>query len=252
VERVFQEWLALLEAGVRVVGTGNSDSHPVRYHWAGYPRTYVYAPDGPRDAANVLDALRAGRVFVTSGPFLEASIEGQLPGSRVSARNGQVMLDVVVRAPAYIDVEELQVFVGRTLVHTIPIRHARPVVDPDPSSARDAPPIVRYQGRLRVPIERDSPVVVRVRSALPMDDFFGRRGVIPMAFTNPIFVDADGDGLLPWFPVVDAGVANPRDSGRSSAAPATDGGTADGQENDRDGSAAAPGEVGSDGGAGEL
>ncbi|MCA9574461.1 MAG: CehA/McbA family metallohydrolase [Polyangiales bacterium] len=206
VERVFQEWLALLEGGVRVVGTGNSDSHPVRYHWAGYPRTYVYAPDGPRDPERVLEALRAGRVFVTSGPFLEASIEGQLPGGRVTARDGEVLVDVEVRAPAYIDVEELQVFVGRSLVHTIPIRHARPVVDPAPTAARDAPPIVRYQGQLRVPIERDSPVVVRVRSATPMDDFFGRRGVIPMAFTNPIFVDADGDGALRWFPVVDAGV----------------------------------------------
>lgn len=252
VERVFQEWLALLESGFRVVGTGNSDSHPVRYHWAGYPRTYVYAPDGPRDATKVLEALRAGRVFVTSGPFLEASIDGNLPGSRVTAVDGEVLIDVVVRAPAYIDVEELQVFVGRTLVHTIPIRHARPVVDPSPLSGRDAPPVLRYSGQLRVPVEQDAPVVVRVRSSTPMDDFFGRRGIIPMAFTNPIFVDADGDGLLRWFPVVDAGV--PAEGGTSGSqagaddggAPAAveDGSVSDTQDEDGGGDQAAPAATG--------
>jgi hypothetical protein len=216
VERVFQEWLALLETGFRVVATGNSDSHLVRYYWAGYPRTYVYAPNGERDPATILAALRAGRVFVTSGPFLEVSIAGSRPGDRVVAVDGEVLLDIVVRAPAYIDVEELQVFLGRTAVITLPIRHAAPVLQPGTVDPGDAPPIVRYQGQLRVPVERDAPLVVRVRSDTTLDDFLGRRGVIPMAFTNPIFVDADGDGQLRWFPVADAGV--------SPEAGATDGG----------------------------
>lgn len=245
VDRVFQEWLALLESGIRVVGTGNSDSHLVRYYWAGYPRTYVYAPDGPRDPASILSALRAGRVFVTSGPFLEASVGGKLPGDRVVAEGGEVLLDVVVRAPAYIDVEELQVFVGRTLVATVPIRHAAPVIETTAAAAIDAPPVVRYQGQLRVPVERDAPLVVRVSSDTPMDDFFGRRAVVPMAFTNPIFVDADGDGLLRWFP------AGPPDAGVLQLPPATDGGArvsldgGAGQRADTDAGA-------SEGGAGQL
>jgi len=226
VDRVFQEWLALLENGVRVVGTGNSDSHLVRYYWAGYPRTYVYAPDGTRDPATVLAALRAGHVFVTSGPFLEASIAGKRPGERVVAENGEVLVDIEVRAPAYIDVEELQVFVGRTLVTTVPIRHAAPVIQPGPAAALEAPPVVRYRGQLRVPVERDAPLVVRVTSDTPMDDFFGRRAVVPMAFTNPIFVDADGDGLLRWFPASppDAGVPVPRPTADSGAPSTQDGG----------------------------
>jgi hypothetical protein len=81
---------------------------------------------------------------------------------------------------------------------------------------------VRYQGQLRVPVDRDAPLVVRVRSDTPMDDFLGRRAVIPMAFTNPIFVDADGDGLLRWFPAIDAGVPQPAamaQQGRTTRAP---------------------------------
>jgi len=254
VERVFQDWLALLETGVRVVGTGNSDSHLVRYYWAGYPRTYVYAPDGVSDPATVLAALRAGRVFVTSGPFLEVSVAGSLPGDRVVAQGGEVLVDVVVRAPAYIDVEELQVFVGRTLVTTLPIRHAAPVLEPGTVAPGVAPPIVRYQGQLRVPVDRDAPLVVRVRSDTSMDDFLGRRAVFPMAFTNPIFVDADGDGSLRWFPVVDAGVplASRTDSGSVSpddaASAAEDAGAAPASS---DGAVTGDAQA-SEGGAGEL
>ncbi len=214
VDRVFQEWLAMLESGHRVVATGNSDSHPVRYHWAGYPRTYVYVPEGPGEPLEVLKALRAGRVFVTSGPFLEARVGGAGPGSRVAAAGGFVDLDVLVRAPRYIDVEELQVYVGRTLVTTLPIRHPAPVVETGPAAQQVAPPIVRLRRRIRVPVERDATLVVRVRSSTPMDEVFGRRGVVPVAFTNPIFVDGDGDGELRWFPPepepVDGGA---RDSG---------------------------------------
>ena len=46
----------------------------------------------------------------------------------------------------------------------------------------------------------DDFVVVRVSGATPIDDFFGRQGVLPVAFTNPIFIDADGDGQTRWFP----------------------------------------------------
>jgi hypothetical protein len=52
-----------------------------------------------------------------------------------------------------------------------------------------------------------------------------------MAFTNPIFVDADGDGALRWFPTVDAGVPAQRDSGRVEAA-AADSAVGDGAASD--------------------
>ena len=45
VERVFRDWLAILARGQRVVATGSSDSHQVRYQLAGYPRTYIQLPE---------------------------------------------------------------------------------------------------------------------------------------------------------------------------------------------------------------
>jgi len=198
VEVVFQDWLALLSRGQRVVATGASDSHQVRYQLVGYPRTYirVTGTEG-KDTRSVLRALKAGRAFVTSGPFLEASIGNAGPGATVSAPNGHVELSVRVTAPAWMPVEELEIFVGRERVIQRTIRGASNGKS-NGKVGRVVPP--RFEERFDLAIGKDDFVVVRVKSQTPIDAFFGRQGVIPMAFTNPIFVDADGDERTPWLP----------------------------------------------------
>jgi hypothetical protein len=62
-------WHRWLDAGHRLTATGATDAHHTK-HWEGaVPLTYIYAEDlsGPA----LLDALRAGRTFVSSGPALE-------------------------------------------------------------------------------------------------------------------------------------------------------------------------------------
>ena len=41
VERVMQDWFALLDRGHLITGTGNSDTHHLTYNLGGYPRNYV-------------------------------------------------------------------------------------------------------------------------------------------------------------------------------------------------------------------
>ena len=66
VERVMRDWYALLDAGVRMTATGNSDSHKVTYHECGVPRNLVrlgdnLGDDDPShfDEARFVDAVRA-------------------------------------------------------------------------------------------------------------------------------------------------------------------------------------------------
>jgi len=62
-------WRRWLNAGHRLTATGATDAHRPQ-DWAGpVPLTYVYA-DGASPAP-ILDALRAGRTYVSSGPRLE-------------------------------------------------------------------------------------------------------------------------------------------------------------------------------------
>lgn len=195
-DQVFHDWLALVRRGKRVVATGSSDSHQVRYQLAGYPRTYakVAAVDAT-DPRAVVAAIKAGASFVTSGPFLEAEIDGVGPGQTALARDGRIVLAIRVRTPTFMSVEQLEVFVGgeRVVDRALPAAPARRKKRRGASSlAHPASAVIELK------VATDTFVVVRVRGSKPLDAFFGRTGILPMAFTNPIYVDADGDGQTRW------------------------------------------------------
>jgi hypothetical protein len=203
-ERVFTDWLALLAAGRRFVATGNSDSHFVRFQWAGYPRTYVRVPGGDfRDARAVLRALRDGRAFVTNGPFLEATVDGKGPGETATVPiGGEARVRIVVRAPPWIPVDTVDVFAGGQLIATRPVAGPRPP-PPRPRPRPEPPlPVVRFDEEVPVSIAASTFIVVRATSLEPIREVFVRR-VLPHAFTNPIWIEAGP-------PPVDAG---PPDAG---------------------------------------
>ncbi len=197
VDQVFEEWLKLFALGHRIFATGSSDSHQVRYQLAGYPRTYAQVPALEHDDPKaIIRAIKAGATFVSSGPFLEAEIDGGGPGSTVSKSGGNVTLSVRVRAPEWMPVELVEVFVGTERVFS----KAVPKPNPQPKRTRAAQSSVRFSQKIPLRIASDSFVVVRVSSKETIREFYGRYGVVAMAFTNPIFIDADGDGRTPWSP----------------------------------------------------
>jgi hypothetical protein len=199
IEQNFGEWLALLASGRRYVAVGNSDSHRLSREWVGYPRTYVQTEvDDPRlvTAADVTAALRAGRAVVSAGPFLVARVQGKGPGELATAEGGRVTLQVSVRAPAWVDVASAEVWLDGRRVAT---------------ERATAPPAaaIRLAWQTQIPIERDGFVVVVVRGERPLDRVLPGIGARPFAFTNPIWIDGDGDGSF------DAGV----DAGADAAPP---------------------------------
>ena len=71
-------YYTLLDCGLRLPPTAGTASgvHPVP---AGFGRVYVHCPDGFGYEA-WLAGLKAGRSVVSTGPFLEATVDEQLPG----------------------------------------------------------------------------------------------------------------------------------------------------------------------------
>ncbi len=194
-ERVFADWLALLERRHYVVATGNSDSHKVVFQWAGYPRTYVRVPGGAIDDPRaILRALRRGHAFVTSGPFLEATVDGFGPGEVATIAVDLIEVRVVVRAPPWMDVSRVDVYAGDRLAASAPVAvvETRPRPRPPRAPARGAPEptvarsIVRFDGVVPVDARGEDFIVVVARGDAPLDVLFDRRGILPIAFTNPI------------------------------------------------------------------
>lgn len=108
------EWFTLLGKGRRVVATGNSDSHSGGAE-AGLPRTYLEvgaSADGPMQALDVdraMEVLREGRAFVTNGPIVTATVDGQGPGSTAVNASGLFRLQVKVEAAPWVDVTKVVV-----------------------------------------------------------------------------------------------------------------------------------------------
>jgi hypothetical protein len=197
-----RDWMALLNLGRRYTATGNSDSHRVRFESAGYPRTYVRVPaprDGeaasatsPRsdapgriDVGAAMAAIRRGQATVTSGPFVEVSALGKGPGEQVSLpASRRLPVRVRVQAPPWQDVSTVELWSNGERVASVPV-------------AARAGDVVRFDGQLDVPVTRDGWVlaVVRGKRAYP-DRLLPFTNVVPLAFTNPIWIDADGDGKV--------------------------------------------------------
>lgn len=68
-------WTDLLDAGYRLTAVSGTDSHSAEEDaYPALPLNYVYAPD--RSEAAILDGIRRGRVFLSSGPLLSFRARG--------------------------------------------------------------------------------------------------------------------------------------------------------------------------------
>jgi hypothetical protein len=175
VERVMRDWFALLDTGARITATGNSDSHKLTYHECGVPRNLVrVGDDDPRrlDARRFVDAVRAGAVVVSSGPFVTLEIAGH--GAGESAQPGEQEVHVTVQAPAWVDVSRVEV-----------VRRGEPLHVWAGPFARG---VLRLDARFRMTFDKGDWVVAVARGERPMD-FLARPGAKPFAFTNPVWIE---------------------------------------------------------------
>jgi len=173
--RIRADWFSLLLQGERIVATANSDSHRLG-HVVGLPRTYVRMADdrvGAFDEADFVDALRQGRAYGSTGPLLTARLAEAEVGELHAGSKG--VLEVSVGGADWIPVAEWRAYVNGELVHRAPIALDESASLPL-AFARDA----------FVTVEVEGPAEGIYRDALP--------GFVPFAFSNPIFVDADGNG----------------------------------------------------------
>jgi hypothetical protein len=175
------DWFALLRHGEVRTATANSDSHLLGEPVAA-PRNLIrMEPDAPDrfDPAAFVAAIRAGHVVGTTGPILDAHVGDAGIGDTFRGREGAIRVDV--RAAPWVPVGRVRAFVNGVVAHESELGAG---------------------GTLWFPhvFERDAFVTVEVEGAAAPDSVYAARlpKFTPFAFTNPIFVDADGDGS--WTP----------------------------------------------------
>ncbi len=181
---VQRDWFSLLRQGETPTATANSDSHKSATLVA-VPTNYVAVADAGVvgfDQSDFLLALKGGRTFGSTGPVLDVSLRGAngaVAGLGETYRAPEGRLRVGVRAAPWVPVDTLTVTVNGEEFHRQAIS-AGDVIELPLKVAADAFVVVEVSG---------SPDA-RYRAVLP--DF------VPLAFSNPIWIDADDDGR--WQP----------------------------------------------------
>ncbi len=168
----FHPWYAVLNNGLPITAVGGEDSISSlhRSKLVGSARTYVYTGDRGLDADAWFEGVRRGRAFVTTGPLVELTVNGRMPGeeARLPASGGEV--SVVARVRSITPLERVMLVFNGEVVETIPLSADRKSAELTKTlkAARSGWYHLRAEGN---PKER-----------YPLDTTFAQ------AFTNPVWV----------------------------------------------------------------
>jgi hypothetical protein len=184
---MFDYWMSFINLGHRIAGVANTDAHD--WQPPGIPRTYFpSATDRPAEfkVEELVRALKEGRVLASTGAFARVRVDGKAEmGDTIALAGDAVELWVHIESIPAIDITHFKVFVNCDQALNVAV---------PPTNA-----VVKFDGRVRVPIGRDAQIVVmgfgerKLPRGFPP---FDPRGV-PRFTTNPIYVDRGGDGWTP-------------------------------------------------------
>ena len=197
------QWIQLLNQGIRIPGVVNTDAH-YNHHGSGWLRNwFASSTDNPAEISTdeMVREAEAGHIIMSTGPFLNvtatssASDRAAIPGDDLSTSDGKVRVKVRVQCPNWLDVNRVQVFVnGRPREDLNRTRKSHPKL------FGSAKKVVKFDATFDVALDDDAHLIVAtigegMTMQKVMSESYGNRP--PIAVSNPIFVDTDGDGFTP-------------------------------------------------------
>jgi len=202
-QEVRLDWFSLLNQGFAMTGTGNSDSHALEVEQIGFPVNLVQCPREVQeiDVGCLVDAVQQGRVRVSNGPLVSLSLDmdGVAAGIGDLIAGNEGTATIRVQAASWVPVHEIRLVQGGATVFVTPLE----------ADDRDEVGRLDIEVSTKVTLDSDSWVVAEAGWPIDDDEPEDRNvslgdyatvanGHVPLGFSNPIYVDADGDGA--WQP----------------------------------------------------
>ncbi len=191
-------WLQLLNQGYRIYGVVNTDSH-YNFHGSGGLRLWIRSEtDLPEKISSdaIREDSRNGRLIMSNGPFLEFSAEAgdrtvAGPGEDLRVTNGKAVLSLAVQTSNWCDIDIVTVLVNGK---------SSPELTWTRESNQDmfGKGTMKFQHKATVQMSTDAHlIVVAGHRTQTLGDVVGPDWgkQHPVAVSNPIFVDVDGNGF---------------------------------------------------------
>ena len=122
---------AVWNNGLKITPVGGEDSisNLQRSKLVGSVRTYVFTGDRGLDMQAWLDGMRAGHVFVSSGPLVELTVNKMRPGETVTLPTGGGTVEIEARVRSITPLETATLVFNGNVVEELPIGADRTRVD---------------------------------------------------------------------------------------------------------------------------
>jgi len=149
---------------------------------------------------DVLHAAERGNLVMTTGPFLEVTLKAEgpsgpstpaAPGDSLAAPGGKALLHIRVQCPNWFDVDRVQVFLNGRLDERLNFTRK---TTPD----HFAGSTMKFDQEIPLALSGDTHViVVAIGEHSKLGPVMGpdHAADLPVAVSNPVFVDVDGHGF---------------------------------------------------------
>lgn len=188
------DWFSLLNQGYPKTATANSDTH-LKADLPGYPRNYIFLDDPTAERADnrtLITQIARRRVMGTTGPIILIDANSAKPGDVLTDTDGAVTLTIKILAADWVPVSEARVFANGEQVEAFKVAPTTQTV--------------RLEQTITMTLEKDTwlvaeagvPLPERAKPPEPPGGLYNiiAPGFVPLAFTNPVFIDADGNGTF--------------------------------------------------------
>jgi len=193
---VYRDWFALLNFGYRITAVGSSDGHDVSRYIVGQGRTYITCPDakpGQLDVPAACSNLLAGRALVSMGLLANMTVDERFGVGDLATNLGErVRLAVRVLGPSWVSATNVSLFANGVRI-----------LEQELVSAQSVGPKGVVKWSLPRPAQDVYLVAIATGPAVTAPYWAIPRPYQPtsrrwagrvIGSTNPIWLDADGDG----------------------------------------------------------
>jgi hypothetical protein len=193
---LYRDWFALLNRGHRIAAIASSDTHDVNRFILGQGRTYVAAKDAhpaKLDLDEVWRSYQEGRLLVSLGLLAQVKVNGKFGVGDLATGIGESLeVEATVFGPAWTQADRVELYANGILIREQKIEEDHRAGE----TARVMWKIAKPAHDVHLVVIATGPGVTEPfweipRPYQPTSKAFVSRVI---GSTNPVWVDADGDG----------------------------------------------------------
>lgn len=196
IRQLYRDWFALLNYGNRISGVGSSDTHDVSRYILGQGRTYVAADDSDPSSLNLDEVWKSyqnGRLLVSMGLLTELVVDQQFrTGDLATGLEDNFQVEAIVRGPSWVQADQIELYANGILIR-------EEAIEDDFQADKKAHftwDISKPGNDVHLVAIATGPGITEPFWQIPRPYQPTSKKVVPRVIgsTNPIWIDADGDG----------------------------------------------------------